>query len=129
MPSMNLFLQILVQMAVFQMQESRPIASSKNCLMAIISICLTCILPNTSQKLPYVLFGDDAFPLTPYMMKPYPFRNQNDQQRIYSYRLSRVRRVIINAFDILTSKIRVLHRPINLHPNEVEKIVLACIAL
>ena len=50
-------------------------------------------------------------------------------QRFFSYRLSRARRVVENAFGILPSKFRVLYKPINLHPNKVEKIVLACVAL
>ena len=36
--------------------------------------------------LPYVFVGDDAFPLRRYLMKPYPFRNQDDKQRIFFYR-------------------------------------------
>ena len=87
-----------------------------------------CDLPNSVLRLPYVLVAADAFPMTNYMLKPYPFRNQNNEQRIFSYRLSRARRVE-NAFGILASKFRVLYKPINLHQNKVEKIVLACVAL
>ena len=32
-------------------------------------------LPGRNYPLPYVCTGDDAFPLTAYMMKPYPQKN------------------------------------------------------
>ena len=81
------------------------------------------------RTLPFVFIGDDAFPLKKNFMKPFPFKNQSDQQRIFSYRLSRARRTVENAFGILSSRFRVFQKPINLNPSEVEKIVLACTAL
>ena len=62
-------------------------------------------------------------------MKPFPFRDQNEEQRIYSYRLSRARRVIENSFGILCSKFLVFQKPIALHPDKVENVVLACVVL
>lgn len=88
-----------------------------------------CDLPNCAQKLPYVLVAGDAFPLTNYLLKPHPHKNQSNQQRIFSYRLSRARRVVENAFGILSTKFRVLYKPINVHPKKVQKIVLACVIL
>lgn len=81
------------------------------------------------QQVPYVLVADDAFPLTPYIMKPYNFRSQNEQERIFSYRLSRARRTVEAAFGILASRFRVLSIPIVLDPQKAEKIVFACIVL
>ncbi|CAI5661319.1 unnamed protein product [Oreochromis niloticus] len=46
-------------------------------------------LPGTDAMMPHMLIGDDAYPLRPDLMKPYPFRNLNTNQRIYNYRLSR----------------------------------------
>lgn len=86
-------------------------------------------LPHSERVCPFVFIGDDAFPLKSYMMKPYPFRNQTKQQRIYSYRLSRARRVVENAFGILANRFRVFLAPINLEPAKVETIVLAAVAL
>ena len=86
-------------------------------------------LPGTDVSVPYVFLGDDAFPLKTYFMKPYPFRNQSDQERTFSYRLSRARRTVENAFGILANRFRVFLSPINLHPSKVEKIVLASTAL
>lgn len=81
-------------------------------------------LPNTSIKLPCFFVGDEAFPLSTRLMRPYPGRNLTDQQQIFNYRLSRARRCIENAFGILSSRWRVFRRPINAMPKQVEKIVL-----
>ena len=86
-------------------------------------------LSDSHRTLPYVFVGDDAFPLKRYFMKPYPFKHQNNEQRIFSYRLSRARRVVENAFGIMSNKFRILLSAINLSPQKVEKIVLACTAL
>ena len=51
-------------------------------------------LPNSDKIVPYVFVADDAFPLSPYLLKPYPFRDQSDEERVFSYRLSRARRTI-----------------------------------
>ena len=45
-------------------------------------------LPGRNYPLPYVCTGDDAFPLTVYMMKPYPQRKLSLEKRIFNYRLS-----------------------------------------
>lgn len=44
------------------------------------------ILPNTHQKFPYYIVGDEAFPLKQYIMKPYPGNNFTEKERIYNYR-------------------------------------------
>lgn len=86
-------------------------------------------LPGSMITVPHVIVGDDAFPLQPYLMKPFNFRNQNSAQRIFSYRLSRARRTVENAFGMLANKFRVLQTTIALEPSKVEKVLLACIAL
>lgn len=87
------------------------------------------ILPNSSKVLPYVIVADDAFPLKRHIMKPFSHRNQNPEQRVFSYRLSRARRTVENAFGILANRFAVFHKPINLEPTKVVQIVLACTAL
>ncbi|CAH1970381.1 unnamed protein product [Acanthoscelides obtectus] len=83
-------------------------------------------LPGKTEPVPYVLVGDDAFAMSSYLMKPYPGRTLEIPKRIYNYRLSRARRIVENVFGIMSSKFRVLLKPIALQPNKVESVVLAC---
>ena len=46
-------------------------------------------LPNDDRSMPYFIFGDDAFPLRTWLMKPFSRRNLSDAERIFNYRLSR----------------------------------------
>ncbi|XP_049513040.1 uncharacterized protein LOC125940654 [Dermacentor silvarum] len=79
---------------------------------------------------PYVILGDEAFPLKEYLMRPYPRRYiKTDSERIYNYRHARARRVIENAFGILTSRWRILRRRFKATDENVNRYVLACVAL
>lgn len=49
--------------------------------------------------------------------------------QIFNYRLSRCRRLIENAFGILTNTWRIFSRRIDLEPEKVKKIILACCSL
>jgi hypothetical protein len=77
------------------------------------------------QKLPFFFVADDAFPLGPHIMKPYPGGNLSKKQSVFNYRLSRTRRVVENSFGILTSRFRLLQRSIELNPNVCQEIVFA----
>ncbi len=39
-----------------------------------------------SNKSPFVILGDDAFPLKTYLMKPFSAKNLSDEKRIFNYR-------------------------------------------
>ncbi|KYN07641.1 Putative nuclease HARBI1, partial [Cyphomyrmex costatus] len=65
------------------------------------------------REIPYFFIGDEAFALNPYLMKVFPgIHSKNSKERIYNYRLCRTRRVVENAFGILTAKFRVLRKVI-----------------
>ena len=85
-------------------------------------------LPGRTCPVPFVFVADDAFALSTYMMKPYPGHKpgSSTSERVYNYRLSRARRIIENVFGIMSSKFRVLLKPIPLAPEKAEVIVLSC---
>lgn len=82
-------------------------------------------LPRTTNKAPYVIVGDEAFPLKSYLMRPFPGQNLDTSQRIFNYRLSRARRVVENTFGQLTQKFRIYNRRIHALPKNVDNIILA----
>ena len=86
-------------------------------------------LPGRANDVPFVITGDDAFPLKTYLMKPYPQKGLTLEKRIFNYRLSRMRRISENGFGILANRWRVFRRPIALEPEKVTNITMAAIAL
>ena len=85
--------------------------------------------PHGSKTLPYVLLGDDIFPLKPWLLKPYPGKKLTEEQRVYNYRLSRARRTIENAFGILSTKWRIFRTAIKANVDLVESIVKSTVCL
>ncbi|XP_048512529.1 protein ALP1-like [Athalia rosae] len=80
--------------------------------------------------LPYVLVADEAFPLTEYMMRPYPRSRALDRRKkVFNYRLSRARRVVESAFGILAAKWRIFRKPIEASVPTAKKIVQAACCL
>lgn len=86
-------------------------------------------LPQREIPIPYVILADDAFPLKPYIMKPYPFRDVAVSRRIFNYRLSRARRMVESAFGILSSRFRILRRAMHLSPEKAIDVVKCICAL
>lgn len=86
-------------------------------------------LPGTNIEMPYMFVADETFPLCTDLMNPYPSRHLTHDQRIYNYRLSRAKRVIENAFGILSNRWRVFLSTIHLDPVAISKITMACLAL
>lgn len=82
--------------------------------------------------MPYVIVGDEAFPLMTHVMRPYPGSGTqilSPEVRIYNYKLSRARRVIENTFGIMVSRWRILRRSIIGKTETVENIVKAITCL
>ncbi|XP_064469560.1 uncharacterized protein LOC135384279 [Ornithodoros turicata] len=56
---------------------------------------------------PPLILCDQAFPLTPNLIKPFSHRGQlDDSQRTFNYHLSRSRRIVENAFGRLKARFR-----------------------
>ena len=75
------------------------------------------------------MLGDEIFPLKKWLMRPFPGRNATEEEKIYNYRHSRARRVIENSFGILTARWRIFQKPIRGTVANVERYILACLAL
>lgn len=88
-----------------------------------------CPIPHDDKDIPYFLVGDDAFPLRPWMVKPYSAKFLTHDQRIFNYRCSRARRVVENAFGILAARFRCLHTTLQVTPRAARKICKACLVL
>ena len=87
--------------------------------------------PNSEEPLPFVIVDDEVFPMKKYFLWPYSgvsARNEESRQ-IYNYRLSRARRVVENAFGILTQKFRLFYGRIQLSPENADKVILAACVL
>lgn len=87
------------------------------------------LLPGTSVELPYVIVGDEAFPLSSNLMRPFPGASLNSERRIFNYRLCRARRIIENAFGILANRWRILRQEIRASTKTVDAIVWATVLL
>lgn len=83
-------------------------------------------LPGTNQKAPFVIVGDEAFPLKPNLLRPYSSAQQRDNitKKIFNYRLSRARRCSENSFALLGQKFQFYNRKLKATPEYAEKIVL-----
>jgi len=83
-------------------------------------------LTGRMKPVPYFFVADEAFPLQENIMKvfsgAYP---KGSIERLFNYRLCRVRRVVENVFGITSSVFRVLRKPILLQPEKAKLIVMA----
>lgn len=75
---------------------------------------------------PHIFVADDAFPLTEHICKPYSTDLiTGSVKRVFNYRLSRARRVVENAFRLLSTVFRVFRSTMNVHVQMVQQVTLA----
>lgn len=87
-------------------------------------------LPGTDDQAEFVMIGDEAFPLQCNLLRPYPGRDLDTIiKKRYNYRLSRARRVVENAFGILTNRFRVLFTSMDADAEKATSIVRTCCVL
>ena len=72
-------------------------------------------LPGRENKAPYVCTGDDVFPFSAYMMKPFPQINLTKESRVFNYGLCRMGQISENSFGILVNMWRVFRQPFALN--------------
>ncbi|KAG5875768.1 hypothetical protein JTB14_022477 [Gonioctena quinquepunctata] len=89
------------------------------------------VLPPLVDPIPYVFVGDEAFPLSENMMRPYPKRSVTDnyENKVFNYRLSRARQTVECAFGILASRFRVFRTPFEIKVESVIDVVKAACEL
>ncbi len=84
---------------------------------------------NSNEHFPYVIVGDDAFPLSENLLKPYRGNHLSLVKQNFNKRLSTARRYIESTFGILANKWRIFHRPIDVDIDLAESIVKAACVL
>ncbi|XP_051170501.1 uncharacterized protein LOC127287551 [Leptopilina boulardi] len=89
----------------------------------------TAALPGSEERIPMVFLGDGGFPNWPHLMVPYSGKHVNENRRIFNYRLCRARRLIENAFGILTARWRIFRRASELLVDSFDSVILATICL
>lgn len=87
------------------------------------------ILPNSNYNCNHYMVGDAAFPLKPYLMRPFPGKLLEEDKYYFNKRLSRARRVIENAFGILVAKWRILLTTLHMLPSNADKVIKATVVL
>ena len=84
---------------------------------------------NGMNVLPFLL-GDSAYPLSQWLMKPFPHNaSLSSAQRAFNYRLSRARIVVENAFGRLKARWRRLMKQNDMDISHVPQVVTACCIL
>ncbi|CAM5115742.1 unnamed protein product [Eretmochelys imbricata] len=79
-------------------------------------------------EMPIVILGDPAYPLMPWLMKPYT-GSLDSSQELFNYRLSKYRMVVECAFGRLKARWCSLLTWLNLSKTNIPTVITACCAL
>ena len=85
---------------------------------------------NDSHNIKPYLLGDAAYPLTEWLIKPFPQVKDIDlRQKRFNFALSQARVSIERAFGMLKGRWRLLLGKVNLEPSFAARVVIACSVL
>uniref|UniRef100_A0A8C8SK72 DDE Tnp4 domain-containing protein n=1 Tax=Pelusios castaneus TaxID=367368 RepID=A0A8C8SK72_9SAUR len=79
-------------------------------------------------EMPVVILGDPAYPLMPWLMKPFTGKLDPAKEH-FNYRLSRCRMVVECAFGRLKARWRSLYGRLDLHEDNIPVVISACCVL
>lgn len=84
-------------------------------------------LPGSTITTPYVFLGDEAFPLTEFLMRPFPRAQlqEGGESDAFNYRLCRARMVVECSFGHIASRFRILNKSIETNVENAVHIVKA----
>ncbi|KAM3932747.1 LOW QUALITY PROTEIN: uncharacterized protein RB166_005781 [Leptodactylus fuscus] len=82
-------------------------------------------LPGTTHPVPFVMVGDEAFPLLENLLRPFPRSRLDARKRVFNMRLSRARRFVECAFGLMSNKWRVFTCALQLSPDTVDMVIKA----
>ncbi|XP_043471954.1 protein ANTAGONIST OF LIKE HETEROCHROMATIN PROTEIN 1-like [Leptopilina heterotoma] len=87
-------------------------------------------LPRTNIQLPHFFIGDEIFPTSEYLIKPFARQNVlTERQKVFNYRLSRGRNVIEDSFGTLVATCQILNQRLDCDLETAESIVKASLCL
>ncbi|XP_065292087.2 uncharacterized protein [Dermacentor albipictus] len=84
----------------------------------------------SGTAVPPLILGDQAFPLTVNLIKPFSHRAQSsEEQRLFFYNLSEARRIVENAFGRLKARFRFILKRMECNIDNARLVIRACCAL